>query len=87
MPRLGAVEKPAWHGFAVYAGRVRLGTLERVWRGSSDGGAVIAVRSSFPGVPHLLIRLADVAEICPSGRRIEVGDKPHIVLDAMRTRR
>jgi hypothetical protein len=81
------VEKRSWQGFAVYAGRVRLGTLERVWRGSGDGTAVIAVRSSFPGVPHLLVRLGDLAEIRPVGRRIEVGDRPQIVLDARRTRR
>jgi hypothetical protein len=80
------MEKHIWLGFAVYAGRVRLGTLERVWQGSADGEAVIAVSSSFPGVPHLLVRLADFADIRPSGRRIEVGAEPQIVLGATRAR-
>jgi hypothetical protein len=79
------METPSWHGFAVYAGRVRLGTLEQVWRASGDAVAVIAVRSAFPGVPRIMVRLTDLAEIRPTGRRIEVGDKPEIVFDALKS--
>jgi hypothetical protein len=79
-----------WEGYAVYAGSVRLGTVERAWR-DRDTRTVIMVRNLFPGVAPLVVRLDHAAHVREGDRRIEVGRElvvlPHARSNGVPSRR
>jgi hypothetical protein len=74
----------AWEGYAVYAERVRLGTVERSWREPGAEAVMVMVRSLFPGSPPLIVRLGEAARVREDERRIEVGRAPAVLLHAER---
>jgi hypothetical protein len=67
-----------WNGYAVYAQGVRLGTVERTWR--DPEGAMVMVRSLFPGSGPLLLSVDEGAQVREVDRRIEVGRSPAVLL-------
>jgi hypothetical protein len=80
------VGTPVWEGYAVYAERVRLGTVERAWREPGAEATVVMVRSLFLGGPPLMVRLGAAARVREDERRIEVGRAPAVLLHAERPR-
>jgi hypothetical protein len=75
------MDTSTWSGYGVYAGRVRLGAVERTWCEVGSEPTVIVVRGLFPGLPPLLIRLGPLARVSEAERRIDVGPEPGLVFD------
>jgi hypothetical protein len=74
----------SWAGYAVYAERVRLGSVERAWTEPGGEAILVMVRSLFPGSPPLIVRLGEDALVREDERRIEVGRTPAVLLHAER---
>jgi hypothetical protein len=72
----------SWTGYAVYAERVRLGSVECAWSEPGAEAIVVMVRSLFPGSPPLIVRLGEGARVREDERRIEVGRTPAVLLHA-----